>query len=123
MSATYRVSVTRGGVTRTTDLDEPSAQHTVWSAVHTALTVVCRKLRDDEPRLPGIVTAPAAGSRLRSKIDDEDTDERGRRRLIPIGSEGTVQPHDGGELYDIAWDNGGWTRWTLDELARDAEVL
>jgi len=55
----YRVTVTRGGVQRTTDLDEASARHTVWAAVHTNLTVACRRLRDDEPRLTGIVTEAA----------------------------------------------------------------
>lgn len=60
------------------------------------------------------------GDRIRTRIGDADTDELGNLRLIPSGSEGKVVGFDG-ELYDIAWDNGGWTRWTAEELAEDGE--
>ena len=63
------------------------------------------------------------GTRIRTKIADEDTDAAGRRRVIPAGSLGTVGPCDDSGLYDITWDSGAWTRWTAEELARDAEQV
>ena len=67
------------------------------------------------------------GKRVRTKIEDCDTDENSNERKIPIGTEGLVNDlnHvdiDGVPSFDIFWDNGGWTIWTADELARDAEI-
>lgn len=65
------------------------------------------------------------GTRIRTRIDDEDTDSRGERRAIPAGTCGTIiHVAEGvGEVYDIVWDNGGWTSWDLQELRDDAEIL
>lgn len=65
--------------------------------------------------------------RIRTKIEDYDDDD-GRERKIPIGMIGIVQASadnvtkaDNDTLFDILWENGGWTRWTANELRRDAD--
>lgn len=68
-------------------------------------------------------TAPVPlGSRIRTKVPDCDTDEHGDERTIPAGTVGEVVGFDG-ELHDISWEGGGWTRWTEAEIAQDAERL
>ena len=59
------------------------------------------------------------GKRIRTNIDDFDLDPEGNERGIPAGTLGTIV-HGGDGLYDIAWDNGAWTRWTQLEVDRDA---
>ena len=61
-------------------------------------------------------------TRLRTRIEDCDTDEHGEMRLIPIGMIGCVVNWDG-ELYDIEWENGGVTRWSPDEVLMDADIM
>lgn len=65
------------------------------------------------------------GTRIRTRVADCDNDEHGDERAIPIGTLGTVLhvAEGEGELYDIAWDNGAWTCWSLDELREDADIL
>lgn len=62
------------------------------------------------------------GTRIRTLVEDEDLDHHDNPRRIPIGTEGRVVAYDG-DLYDIAWDNGGWTRWTHIELLSDSEIV
>lgn len=67
------------------------------------------------------------GQRIITKIADEDTDDDGTRRVIPIGTAGTVNSvshtdQDGVTYYNIFWDNGAWTIWSTAEIARDAEA-
>lgn len=47
----YRVSVTRQGVRRTTDMTQQEARLTVHEAVSRGLEVSCRKLGKKEPLL------------------------------------------------------------------------
>lgn len=61
-------------------------------------------------------------ARIRTRIVDGDTDEHGEYREIPIGTIGRVADFDG-EFYNIAWENGAWTRWTPDEVLADADIL
>lgn len=60
--------------------------------------------------------------RIRTRVEDCDTDEHGELRLIPPGTIGTVVGWNG-ELYDISWENGAWTCWTPDEILADADIL
>lgn len=62
------------------------------------------------------------GTKIRTKVRDEDTGPRGGRRIIKIGTEGVISGFDG-ELHDIVWSNGAWTRWTAEELARGADIV
>jgi len=67
------------------------------------------------------------GQYIRTRIADADTDEHGEPRAIPIGTVGVVtgmEPDtadNGRDLYTIAWENGGATRWTFAELLDDAD--
>jgi hypothetical protein len=62
------------------------------------------------------------GARVRSRIEDCDTDERGELRTIPVGTIGRAVAFVG-ECYDIEWENGAVTRWTPDEVLSDADIL
>ncbi len=60
--------------------------------------------------------------KIRTKIEDCDSDENGDYRAIPIGTLGVAVSFDG-QCYDIEWENGAWTRWTPDEILADAEII
>jgi hypothetical protein len=62
--------------------------------------------------------------RIRTRIEDRDCDENDVERVIPVGTLGTAQPIPSDDaLFNVLWDNGAWTIWTVEEILRDAEKV
>lgn len=46
----------------------------------------------------------------------------GSRVRSPVGKMGTIAGYSGG-LFDIEWSNNQSTRWTLDKIREESEIL
>ena len=83
---------------------------TVWSLRLECGHVAYRSAQYSQRELPEQVLCEACNWLIGSQVKN------------PTGKFGTISSYKGG-LFDITWKNDGSTRWTLDELREEAEIL
>lgn len=83
---------------------------TAWTLRLECGHVAFRSLQYSERELPAQVLCEACNWLIGSQVKN------------PTGKYGTISSYSGG-LFDITWKNDGSTRWTLDELREEAEIL
>ena len=89
---------------------EPEWQPTHWKLHLECGHVAYRSAQYTRRELPAHAICEACNSLVGSKVKK------------PLGALGTITSYSDGR-FEVAWNDDGLTRWTLDELREEVEII